>query len=102
MFRYKYKRMINKYIMQWDIDVIDNFLDDIAVIDNFLDDIELKQAVSIISSKSWVFGHKSTHSAIAETPYWSASLLDEKYFSEYIKEIIENDFYKNLKYADYI
>jgi len=72
-------------------------MEDITVIDNFLDDIELKQAVSIISSKSWVFGHKATHNEISETPYWSASLLDEKFFSEYIKEIIEKRFLQKFE-----
>lgn len=72
-------------------------MENIVVTDNFLEAEELKKALSIIQSKKWKFGHKSLHQDNSETPFWSTDLMEEPYFTDYVKELIEKQFQKKFE-----
>jgi hypothetical protein len=67
-------------------------MDRIKLIENFLTDRELETALSIINNNCWKFGHISNGIELINTPFWSMDLMDNEFFSVYIKELIEKTF----------
>lgn len=72
-------------------------MDKIIVIDNFLLGDELKCVKDIISNKTWSYHHTSNGAKGVDIPFWTTYLNDEKYFTEYIKNIIEKQFFKKFE-----
>lgn len=73
-------------------------MDKIKVIENVLTEEEIKNALNILNSKNWIFGHQSiTDNSFAHTPFWNMNLIEESYFTDYIKNIIEKIFFKKFK-----
>jgi hypothetical protein len=72
-------------------------MEKIYVMDNFLEKDELQKAFEIVKNIKWQFGHKSNGSQSYETPFWSASLQDEHFFSDYILNLIQKTFNKKFK-----
>lgn len=71
-------------------------MEKIIVCDNFLKPNELGQASDIIKTRGWKFGHESSNFS-TDTPFWSMDLVDEPFFTEYLKGIIETYFGKKFK-----
>jgi len=72
-------------------------MDKIIVIDDFLEKDELQKAIEIIKNIRWEFGHKSNSSKSYETPFWSSSLNENTFFTDYVFNIIQKTFNKKLK-----
>lgn len=74
-------------------------MDQINIFDNWLSDVEYKKIVDKIQAlSSWVYGHLST-TGVSENliPYWSSSLCDDTYFTEYLFDIIQKTVNQPLK-----
>ena len=72
-------------------------MENILVFDNFLESEELNNALDIIKSNTWIWGHQSDNTNYGSTPFWSMQLNDNDYFSGYLKNIIEKHFSKKFK-----
>ena len=74
-------------------------MDKIKVIENVLTNEEINKASSIINSKEWNYGHSSKgyDNGFAVNTFWSMDLIEEAYFTDYIKKIIEKIFLKKFK-----
>ena len=72
-------------------------MENIKVIDNFLEPDELTIVTRILSEKAWHFYHTSNGDKKHEIPFWSTYLNDDKYISEYIKGLIEKQFFKKFE-----
>lgn len=71
-------------------------MENIKIIDDFLNNDDLQILNSIISSKKWEYGHSSKGREKVNTPFWSMDLIDEIFFSEYIKDKIQDYFQKKF------
>jgi len=72
-------------------------MDKILVHDNFLNKHELITALDIINKNNWTFGSFSKKSHNYEIPFWSIDLMDNDFFSKYLKELIEKTYSKKFK-----
>lgn len=69
-------------------------MENIHILDNFLQKEELETISTKLSTKKWVFGHTSVKKT---TPFWAMELINDAYFTEYLKEIIEKTFSKKFR-----
>jgi hypothetical protein len=73
-------------------------IDQIKVFDDFLNPQDLEQVFAILSNTKFEFYHTSNGNAThKETPFWSASLNNEPFISQYIKNLIEKQVFKKLE-----
>ena len=72
-------------------------IDKIMVFDNFLEKDELQTAIHKMKTVRWTFGHKSNSITQAGTPFWSSSINNDTYFTDYLLDIIQKTVHKNLK-----
>jgi hypothetical protein len=72
-------------------------MEEIILYDNFLNDYEVNTALSIIKKNNWKFGHTSKNLYNYETPFWIMDLMENDFFSIYLKDIIEKTFSKKFK-----
>lgn len=71
-------------------------MDNIKIIDNFFNKHELSKIVELIDNKEWKYGHSSgTYEEFSPKFFAYYNLGD--YFTEYIKEKLENIFQKKFK-----
>lgn len=73
-------------------------MDKIKVIENVLTEEEMNKAFSIIKNNKWFYGGKSTKNEnFVNNTFWYMNLIEETYFTDYIKNIIEKIFLKKFK-----
>jgi hypothetical protein len=72
-------------------------MDKIIVVDNFLEKDDLEKAMNAVKHVRWSFGHKSNRSESYETPFWSASLNDDLFFTDHLLNVIQKTFHKKFK-----
>lgn len=84
-------------ISQYKHKLINRRMNNIMIIDNFLEEQDYYIALDIISKKKWKYGHISNEIEPVNTPFWTMNLTDEIFFSQYLKEIIENKISKKLE-----
>ena len=72
-------------------------MEQICILDNFLEKDELQKALEIIKNIRWQFGHKSNSIYPYETPFWSCSLENERFFTDYVLNIIQKTVNKKLQ-----
>ena len=70
-------------------------MNNINIVDNFFLPTEVENIKNIINSSSWSFGHVSTNEN--NTPFWIINLLNNNYFSVYLKNKIDEYFNKKFK-----
>ena len=71
-------------------------MEEIIVKDNFLTNDELNTAITIIRKNNWKFGQTSKNIYNYEIPFWSMELIEDIFFSKYVKEVIEKTFSKKF------
>ena len=71
-------------------------MENIIVVDNFLQNDELTQVKHIIKNSKWEYNHTSNGNKDIEIPFWSCYLNDNEYFTIYLKNIIEKQFFKKF------
>lgn len=73
------------------------YMDKIIVVDQFLLPDELKTVKDKMAEKKYKYYHTSNGVTDVDIPFWTTYLNDDKYFSEYIKSIIEKQFFKKFE-----
>jgi len=66
-------------------------MNNILVFDNFLSSEDFETANKILKQKAWYYGHSSNGRENVNTPFWSANLFDDIFFSKYILSLIEKN-----------
>ena len=67
-----------------------HIMDKIRIYDNFLDSDDLQILISKLENYTWKYGQTSRSAQEkVNTPFWSIALCSEPFFTEYLKEIIE-------------
>lgn len=72
-------------------------MENIKVYDDFFGDKDMNKIVKIISTNKWDWNHTSTDEALTPTPFWSMDLIDNEFFTDHLKSIIENHFSRKFK-----
>lgn len=71
-------------------------MDEIFVYDNFFNSNELDKISNIIKLKNWNWGHKSDDNNVFYSPFWIMNLMDEEFFTYYLKNVLESHFSKKF------
>jgi hypothetical protein len=74
-----------------------DYIKNIHVCENFLTEEELEKTKKIIKTNNWKWGHTSVTDYEMSTPFWSMDLINDEYFTVYLKSIIEKYFSKKFK-----
>jgi len=71
-------------------------MENIIIYDDFFGNDDFHIILDILSKLKWEYGHVSNNEKII-TPFWIINLMDNVFFSEYLKKIIESKFAKNFE-----